>query len=88
VQDGKDYVIVASKGGHPKHPAWYHNLRANPSAHLFVKGRSGRYTARMAEGAEYERLWGVVSELYPGYDKYQERAGGRKIPLVVLSRSA
>jgi deazaflavin-dependent oxidoreductase (nitroreductase family) len=86
--DGDDIVLVASKAGAAKHPAWYHNLRANPSAHLFVKGRSGRYTARMAEGAEYERLWGVVSELYPGYDKYQERAGGRKIPLVVLSRSA
>jgi deazaflavin-dependent oxidoreductase (nitroreductase family) len=83
--DGDDFVLVASKGGAPKHPAWYHNVRANPDVRLFVKGRSGRYRAHVAEGAEYERLWGVVTAIYPGYDVYQQRAAGRRIPLVVLS---
>ncbi len=85
--DGDDIVLVASKAGAAKHPAWYHNLRANPDVRLFVKGRSGRYTARMAEGPEYERLWRVACEIYPGYAVYQQRAGERKIPLVVLSRA-
>jgi deazaflavin-dependent oxidoreductase (nitroreductase family) len=84
--DGDDLVLVASKAGAPKHPAWYHNLRANPDAKLYVKARSGNYRASFPDGAEYDRLWRVVNELYPGYDKYQQRAGGRKIPLVVLSR--
>jgi deazaflavin-dependent oxidoreductase (nitroreductase family) len=86
--DGDDIVLVASKAGAPKHPAWYHNLRARPEATLFVRGRSGRYTARFAEGEEYERLWRVVNELYGGYQRYQERAGSRKIPLVVLTAAA
>jgi deazaflavin-dependent oxidoreductase (nitroreductase family) len=86
--DGDDIVLVASKAGAAKHPGWYHNLRARPEAKLFVKGATGDYTARFAEGEEYERLWKKVNELYGGYAKYQERAGSRKIPLVVLSRAA
>jgi deazaflavin-dependent oxidoreductase (nitroreductase family) len=84
--DGDDIVLVASKAGAPKHPAWYHNLRADPEATLYVRGRSGRYRARFAEGAEYDRLWDAANDLYAGYAKYQQRAGDRKIPLVVLSR--
>lgn len=84
--DGDDVVLVASKAGAPKHPAWYHNLRANPEATLFVRGGTGRYRARFPSGEEYDRLWKVVNEVYGGYAKYQERAGSRKIPLVVLSR--
>jgi deazaflavin-dependent oxidoreductase (nitroreductase family) len=86
--DGDDIVLIASKAGAPKHPGWYHNLRAKPEANLFVKGGTGRYTAAFPEGAEYDRLWKQVNELYSGYDRYQERAGARKIPLVVLSRAA
>jgi deazaflavin-dependent oxidoreductase (nitroreductase family) len=83
--DGGDIVLVASKGGAPKHPAWYHNLRARPEAKLFVKAGTGSYTASFPEGAEYDRLWRVVNELYSGYERYQERAGSRKIPLVVMT---
>lgn len=85
--DGEDIVLVASKAGAPKHPGWYHNLRARPEAKLYVKNRSGDYTARFAEGEEYDRLWKQVNELYGGYERYQQRAGARKIPLVVLSRA-
>lgn len=84
--DGDDIVLVASQGGAPKHPAWYHNLRANPDVRVWAnKGRSGDYSARVVQGDERKRLWKVATDRYPGYDTYQERAGGREIPVVVLS---
>jgi deazaflavin-dependent oxidoreductase (nitroreductase family) len=85
VTDGDDIVLVASKAGAPKHPAWYHNLRANPEVTLYVRRRTGRYRARVAEGEEYDRLWARATETYGGYDAYKQRAGARKIPLVALS---
>jgi deazaflavin-dependent oxidoreductase (nitroreductase family) len=84
--DGDDIVLVASKGGAPKHPAWFHNLRAHPDVRVWAnKGRSGDYRARVAEGEERERLWRIAAARYPGYDTYAERAGGREIPVVTLS---
>jgi deazaflavin-dependent oxidoreductase (nitroreductase family) len=85
VTDGDDIVLVASKAGAAKHPGWYHNLRAQPEAKLFLRRRSGRYTARFASGDEYDRLWEKAAATYSGYDVYRERAGARQIPLVVLS---
>jgi hypothetical protein len=51
---------------------------------VLAPGRSGRYRAREAQGEERERLWRQVNDLYSGYDAYQERAGERRIPVVVL----
>lgn len=82
--DGKRIVLVASKAGSPRHPAWYHNVMAHPDVDVLAPGRSGRYRAREAQGEERERLWRQVNELYSGYDAYQERAGERRIPVVVL----
>lgn len=82
--DGERIVLIASRGGLPKHPAWYHNLRANPEVDVIARGRSGRYVARDADGDERERLWKLALEFYPGYDEYQRQAGGRRIPVVVL----
>ena len=83
---GDDLVLIASSGGAPKHPAWFHNLRKHPEVRVWAnKGRSGDYVARVAEGEERERLWRIATDLYPGYDTYQERAGGREIPVVALS---
>jgi deazaflavin-dependent oxidoreductase (nitroreductase family) len=82
--DGERLVLVASKAGSPRHPAWYRNLKANPEVRVIASGRSGRYRAREAEGEERERLWDSAVELYSGYDVYQGRAGARRIPVVVL----
>jgi len=84
VRDGERLVLIASKGGNPRHPAWYLNLRANPEVDVFLDGKTGRYTARDAEGEERERLWNMAVGVYSGYEKYRKRAGGRKIPVVVL----
>ena len=83
LKDGKDYVIVASKGGHPRHPGWYHNLRANPDTTIQVGSKRHAVRARVANDAEHKRLWGKVVEAYSGYTGYQERTE-RKIPLVIL----
>jgi len=82
---GGDYVIVASKAGADHHPAWYHNLRANPDAvTIEVGGRHIPVHPREAQGAEREELWRLVNDNYNGYQVYQQRAGRRTIPVVLL----
>jgi deazaflavin-dependent oxidoreductase (nitroreductase family) len=83
---GRDgaYVIVASRGGTPTHPVWFLNLEADPECELQVGPRHVRARARVTEGAERERLWRRMAEIYPPYDEYQKSAGARTIPVVVL----
>ena len=83
-ESGGAFVIIASKGGMPDHPVWYLNLVANPDCELMVGPRRVSARARVAEGDERERLWKEMAELYPPYIEYQERAGERTIPVVVL----
>jgi deazaflavin-dependent oxidoreductase (nitroreductase family) len=83
VADGPDIVIVASKGGHPRDPAWLHNLRANPDATIQVGRERRAVHARVATPDERRRLWPKALATYPGYRGYQERTE-REIPLVIL----
>ena len=83
--DGDDVILIASRGGSVHHPAWYHNVLANPDVELWSKGVGGRYRAREAEGDERERLWGLATGFYPGFARYQERAGDRRIPVIVCT---
>ncbi|MEM9035128.1 MAG: nitroreductase family deazaflavin-dependent oxidoreductase [Actinomycetota bacterium] len=85
--DGDAFVLTASNGGSEQHPAWYHNLRANPECRLVVKGASGDYVAEELEGDEYERVWELALDVYGGYAVYQDRTGGRKIPLMRLTQA-
>jgi deazaflavin-dependent oxidoreductase (nitroreductase family) len=78
------YVVIASKGGFPTHPLWYENLMANPECRVQVGSKGFTARARVAEGAERERLWKKLAEVYPPYDQYQVNAGDRRIPVVVL----
>ena len=83
--DTGNVVLIASQTGKPKHPAWYHNLKANPEIELWAGGRGGSYRAREAEGEERDRLWRLAAQIYPGYDDYQRKADttGRRIPVMV-----
>jgi F420H(2)-dependent quinone reductase len=82
--DGENVVLVASKGGFPKHPAWYHNLMANPDTTVQVGDERRQVHARIAGPEERERLWPLAVKQYRGYADYQARSKGREIPLVVL----
>ena len=77
------YVIIASKGGFPTHPAWYLNLVANPKVELQVAARKFSAEARTATGDERATLWKQMVELYAPYTQYQDRTE-REIPVVVL----
>jgi F420H(2)-dependent quinone reductase len=83
VDDGDDLVIVASKGGSHKHPAWFLNLQANPETTVQVRGERRRVRAREASDAERERIWPKLIAVWSDYDNYQRRTD-RQIPLVVL----
>ncbi|HEY6054631.1 MAG TPA: nitroreductase family deazaflavin-dependent oxidoreductase [Gaiellaceae bacterium] len=84
-QDGDRYVVVASKGGAPRHPAWYLNLSAKPDVELQVAAQRFRARARTAAANERERLWKLMAGIWPAYDDYQAKTE-REIPLVVLER--
>jgi deazaflavin-dependent oxidoreductase (nitroreductase family) len=81
---GDAILLVASKAGAARHPAWFHNVRANPDVAVTVTGERRPMRARVAGPEERERLWAVVCDHYSGYAAYQVRAGGRVIPVVVL----
>jgi deazaflavin-dependent oxidoreductase (nitroreductase family) len=85
-QSGRNYVVVASKGGAPAHPAWYLNLRASPQVQVQVKAEKFTARARTAEGEERETLWSKMVEIYGPYAHYQTKTP-RQIPVVVLEPS-
>jgi deazaflavin-dependent oxidoreductase (nitroreductase family) len=83
VEDDPNVIVVASKGGHPRHPAWYHNLLANPDTEVQI-GRARRAVhARVAAAEERDRLWPKAVATYAGYEGYKQRTE-REIPLVIL----
>lgn len=81
---GNAYVIIASKGGAPAHPAWYLNLQADAGCEIKVGALDLNVIARDAEGDERAALWDQLAEVYPPYNAYQQTAGDRVIPVVVL----
>jgi deazaflavin-dependent oxidoreductase (nitroreductase family) len=83
--DGDRWVVVASRGGAPKNPSWFENLRANPEVSIQVLADTVPARAATAEGEERDRLWAMMTEVWPAYDDYQAKTD-RQIPVVVLSR--
>ena len=80
---GGDIVIVASRGGSPKNPAWWLNLRDAGQGKIQIRNKSWTVRPRLAEGTEREELWPRLVELYPDYDVYAKRTD-REIPVIVL----
>lgn len=81
---GEAIVVAASKAGQPTHPAWYHNLRANPETTIQIGSDVRAVRARVAAGEERSRLWAQLVDFFPGYEFYRVQADGREIPVVVL----
>jgi deazaflavin-dependent oxidoreductase (nitroreductase family) len=90
-RDGERYVVIASKGGAPDHPAWYRNLKANPLARVEVAAETGTETfevrASEAEGEERDRLYAERVAIAPGFGAYQ-RQTSRQIPVMLLERTS
>ena len=82
--DGDDVVLVASKGGMSKSPAWYHNMVARPEVLVQIGGATRRMRARRASDAEKAALWPRLVAMYRDYDDYQARTT-RNIPVMILS---
>jgi len=85
VPDGDAIVVVASKGGHPTNPAWFHNLKANPDTTIQVGSEVREVHARVASPEERERLWPKAVSFYKPYASYQKKTS-REIPLIILQR--
>ena len=84
LEDGRDFIVVASQGGLPKNPQWYLNLLATPQTRIRVRGRGAiRVRAREASGVERERLWPLLVDLYADFEKY-DTWSDRVIPVVIL----
>ncbi len=84
-RDGDDYVVVASYGGSPTHPAWYLNLVDHPEVEVQVGDEVFVATARTVDPIGHERLWPELVKIWPAYDDYKDKTD-REIPLVVLTR--
>jgi deazaflavin-dependent oxidoreductase (nitroreductase family) len=85
-RDTDRFVVVASKGGAPEHPAWYLNLQSDPDVEVQVLDHVFRATASTATGEERTRLWALMRAIWPAYDSYQEKTE-REIPVVVLTKT-
>lgn len=83
IQDGKDVIVVASKGGSDTHPQWYRNLVATPDAYIEIGTDRRAVRAETASPEEKARLWPKLVEAYADFDTYQSWAD-RDIPVIVL----
>ena len=87
LEDGTRLAVIASKGGNPANPDWYHNLVANPIVTVEVGGETFETEARVAEPAERDRLFAAQAERYSFFAEYQRRVK-RRIPVIILERKS
>ena len=85
-RDGDRYLVVASRGGAPHHPAWYLNLAERPEVEVQVLADRFRANARTAAPNEKPALWAIMAGIFPPYNEYQSRTT-RAIPLVILEQA-
>jgi len=83
---GDAFAVFGSKAGATTHPHWYLNLVANPETEVEVGADTIPVRARVAEGDERERIWAKQKELMPGFAEYEQTAGDREIPVILLER--
>jgi deazaflavin-dependent oxidoreductase (nitroreductase family) len=84
ITDHDRVIVFATNFGSPRHPAWVHNLRANPRAIVTYDGRSVPVMARTSQASERHRYWAAAAALYPGYAAYRKRINSRTVPVMVL----
>ncbi|WP_018155943.1 nitroreductase family deazaflavin-dependent oxidoreductase [Demetria terragena] len=77
------YALVASKGGAPEHPAWYHNVQAHPEVDVLDGDQVVTGTARQISGAERDEWWARAVEAFPQYAEYEKKTD-REIPVLLV----
>ena len=82
--DQEKIALIASSFGRKHNPGWFYNLKMHPECEVRFHGHVGTYLAREATGEEYDLYWQMAVSFYKGYEKYQERASPRRIPVMVL----
>ena len=85
-EDGDAFVVIASFGGQPEHPAWYLNLEADPTATVQIGGDNTSVRAETVQGDERDRLWKLMSDGYASFESYKTKTT-RTIPVVALRRA-
>ncbi|MEU8171160.1 nitroreductase family deazaflavin-dependent oxidoreductase [Micromonospora sp. NPDC049004] len=86
-RDGDNYLLVASNGGASRHPAWYLNLSADPRVEIQVGAERFTAHARTASTEERDRLWPVMTKVFPTYARYQQGTD-REIPVIIIERTS
>jgi deazaflavin-dependent oxidoreductase (nitroreductase family) len=84
IMDNERIALIASKFGGEHNPGWYYNLKKHPECIVRWNGKTGTYNAREAQGSEREKYWQIAVSYYKGYEKYEERAAPRRIPVILL----
>jgi deazaflavin-dependent oxidoreductase (nitroreductase family) len=84
--DGDRWIVVGSNFGREHHPAWTHNLLANPEASLVFRGTTYQVKGRLIDEQEREELWPEIIKMWPNFNKYSDYAGGRELRVFSLER--
>ncbi|OBB40515.1 nitroreductase family deazaflavin-dependent oxidoreductase [Mycobacterium sp. 852002-51961_SCH5331710] len=85
--DAGRVIVIASNYGGDRHPAWFHNVKANPRVTLSARGYRGTFVGEEVTGAERDRLFGLAKQFVPNYADYEKRAGKRRIPVVAFTEA-
>lgn len=80
---GGEFVIVGSRGGAPEHPSWYHNIRSGGEVAFQVATQAFRAAWREPQGAERDKVWAFMADIFPPYLDYQSKTE-RPIPLIMM----
>ncbi|UUO01456.1 nitroreductase/quinone reductase family protein [Mycolicibacterium novocastrense] len=86
--DAGRVIVIASNYGGDRHPAWFHNVKANPRVTLSARGYRGTFIGEEATGAERDRLFELAKQFVPNYADYEARAAGRRIPVIAFTEAA
>ena len=85
LQEGENYLLVATNFGQRENPGWYYNILANPEIEVTFDGETSRYFGAEVKGLDWRAYWEKAVAHDPGYSNYQRRAAGRRIPIIILS---
>ncbi len=85
LQEGENYLLIATNFGQRENPGWYYNILAHPEIEVTLDGEISRYLGAEVKGLDRRAYWEKAVAHYPGYSNYQRRAAGRRIPIIILS---